>query len=332
MGSPKIRHAVTSTGLLAAACIGASFPQSPASAAEAYPQRAIRLIIPFPPGGAGDILGRMISPRLGEALGQQIVIDNRGGGNQIIATQLTAKAPADGHTLFLASTTHGINPGLHKNLPYDSLKDFTPITQVAESPIIFVAHPSLGVSDIQGLVALARSRPGRINYGSPGTGTGGQISVELLKWMTAIDLVHVPYKGAGPALIDLIAGQVQVMCVSPLPVLPHVKSGKLRALATTGRTRSRVAPDIPTVAESGVPGYQSSLWYAMLGPAGIPGGIVNKLHRETGKVLKQPDIAEQLLVQGAEGVGSSPRELAQHLRMEIERWSKVIKAANIRPD
>ena len=318
--------------LLAAAWCGGGLFQSTATAAEAYPQRAIRLIVPFPPGGAGDILGRMVSPKLGEALGQHIVVDNRGGGNQVIATQLTAKAPADGYTVFLASTTHGINPGLHKNLPYDSLKDFTPITQVAESPIIFVAHPSLGVSDIQGLVALARSRPGRINYASPGTGTGGQISVELLKWMTGINMVHVPYKGAGPALIDLIAGHVQVMCVSPLPVLPHVKSGKLRALATTGRTRSRVAPEIPTVAESGVPGYQSNLWYALLGPAGMPPRIVNRLHLETGKVLKLPEVTDQLLAAGAEPIGSSPQELAKFLRAEIDRWSKLIKAANIQPD
>ncbi len=317
--------------LLAAACFGGNVFQS-ATAAEAYPQRAIRLIVPFPPGGAVDILARMLSPKLGEALGQQIVVDNRGGGAQVIATQLTAKALADGYTVLLASTTHGVNPGLQKKLPYDSLKDFTPITQIAESPILFVAHPSLGVSNIQELVALAKSRPGRINYASPGAGTGGHMAVELLKRMAGIDMTHVPYKGSGPALTDVIAGHVQVICVSPLPVLPHVRSGKLRGLATTGHVRARVAPELPTVAESGVPGYQANLWYALLGPAGIPRPVVNRLHAETSKVLKRSDISDQLLAMGAEPVGNSPQELAKFLRTEIDRWSKLVREANIRAD
>jgi len=317
--------------LLAAAWCGASVLQS-AVAAEAYPQRAIRLIVPFPPGGAGDILGRMLSPKLGEALGQQIVVDNRGGGAQVIATQLTAKASADGYTVMLASTTHGINPGLQKNLPYDSIKDFTPITQLAESAILFVAHPSLGVSNIQELVALAKSRPGRINYASPGAGTGGHMAVELLKRMAGIDLIHVPYKGAGPALTDVIAGHVPVICVSPLPALPHVKSGRLRGLATTGRVRARVAPELPTVAESGVPGYQANLWYALLGPAGIPQPVVNRLYAETSKVLKRSEISDQLLAMGAEPVGNTPQELAKHLRSEIDRWTKLIRETNLRAD
>ena len=321
-----------SAALLAAAWLAGGVFQAQAAAAESYPQRAVRLIIPFPPGGAGDILGRMVSPKLAEALGQQIVVDNRGGGMQVIATQLTANAPPDGYTLFLASTTHGINPGLLKKLPYDSIRDFTPIALVAESPIIFVAHPSLGVGDIQGLVALAKARPGRINYGSPGTGTGGQISVELLKWMTGIDLVHIPYQGAGPALIDLLAGQVQVMCVSPLPVLPHLKSGRLRGLATTGKPRARVAPDLPTVAESGVPGYQSNLWYILLGPAGMRQPVVNKVNADMNKALKRADLTEQLLAHGAEPTGGSPQEAAKFLQSEIDRWTKVIQVTNIRPD
>ena len=321
-----------SAALLAAAWLAGGVFQAEGAAAESYPQRAVRLIIPFPPGGAGDILGRMVSPKLAEALGQQIVVDNRGGGMQVIATQLTANAPPDGYTLFLASTTHGINPGLLKKLPYDSIRNFTPIALVAESPIIFVAHPSLGVGDIQGLVALAKARPGRINYGSPGTGTGGQISVELLKWMTGIDLVHIPYQGAGPALIDLLAGQVQVMCVSPLPVLPHLKSGRLRGLATTGKTRARVAPDLPTVAESGVPGYQSNLWYILLGPAGMRQPVVNKVNADMNKALKRADLTEQLLAHGAEPTGGSPQEAAKFLQSEIDRWTKVIQVTNIRPD
>ena len=318
--------------VLAAAAVLAGSACLSAVAAAAYPQRALRLIVPFPPGGAGDILARLLSPKLSQALGQQIVVDNRGGGNQVIATQLTAKAPADGYTVMLASTTHGINPGLQKQLPYDSVKDFTPITQIAESPIIFVVHPSLGVGTIQELIALAKSRPGRVNYASPGSGTGGHMAVELLKWMAAIDLTHVPYKGSGPALIDVIAGQVPVMAVSPLPVLPHLKAGRLRGLATTGSSRARVAPELPTVADSGVPGYQASLWYAMLGPAGIPQPVANRLHAETSKVLKLTEVADQLLAQGAEPVGNTPQAFAKFLRAEIERWTKLIQATNIRAD
>lgn len=317
--------------VLTVACFGESVIQL-AAAAEAFPQRPIRLIIPFPPGGAVDILGRMLSANLGAALGQHIVIDNRGGGAQVIATQLTANAPADGYTLLVASTTHGVNPGLQKKLPYDSIKDFTPITEIAESPIIFVAHPSLGVSSMRELITLAKSRPGRINYASPGVGTGGQMAVELLKRMAGIDMVHVPYKGSGPALTDVIAGHVPIIAVSPLPVLPHLKSGRLRGLATTGRTRARVAPELPTVAESGVPGYHANLWYALLGPAGIPKPVVNKLYTETSKVLKQSKMTDQLTALGAEPVGNSSQELAKFLRSEIDRWTKLIQAANIRPD
>ena len=301
--------------------------------ADSYPQRAVRLIIPYPPGGAGDIVGRMLSARLTEGLGQQVVVDNRGGGGQIIATEITAKAPPDGYTLFLASATHGINPGLrHGKLPYDSIKDFAPITLVAQSPLVFVAHPSLGVSGIKELVALAKSRPGRINYASSGPGTGGHLSVELLKFQTGIDLVHVPYKGAGPALIDVVAGQVQMMCTSPLAAMPHVKSGKLRALGMTGAKRSRAAPDLPTIAEQGVSGYESSLWYAMLAPAATPQPIIKRVHAETVKILKAPEFAEQLLSQGAEPVGSNPQELARYIKTEIDRWVKLVNAANIRAD
>lgn len=317
---------------LIAALLCAFVLPAQAGAADAYPQRPVRLIVPYPPGGAGDIVGRMLAAKLTEGLQQQVVVDNRGGGGQLIATELAAKAPPDGHTLFLASATHGINPGLRKKLPYDSIKDFSPITLVAESPLIFVAHPSLGAGNIKELVALAKSRPGRINYASSGPGTGGHLSVELLKWMTGIDLVHIPYKGAGPALTDLIAGQVQVMCTSPLPALPHVKSGRLRGLAMTGRARSRAAPEIPTVAESGVPGYESSLWYALLAPARTPQPVIARLHAETTRILRLPDVTEQLLSQGAEPIGNRPEELLKFVAAEINRWTRLIEQAKIRAD
>lgn len=304
----------------------------PAIAADRYPQRPIRLIIPYPPAGAGDILGRMLSSRLGERLGQQLVIDNRGGGGQVIATEMTAKAAPDGYTLLLASATHGVNPGLRDKLPYDSIRDFSPITLVASSPLVFVAHPSLGVSTIKELVAAAKAKPGAINYGSSGPGTGGHLAVELLNWLAGIKLVHVPYKGAGPALIDLVGGQVQVVCTSPLPAMPLVKSGRLRALAMTGSTRSRAAPEIPTVAEAGYGAYQASLWYALLGPAKMPPAIIKRLHTDAVAVIKSQDMADQLLAQGAEGIGNTPQELETFLRADIERWTRVIKQAQIRAD
>jgi tripartite-type tricarboxylate transporter receptor subunit TctC len=304
--------------------------QSISWSAEEYPRHSIRLIIPYPPGGAGDIVGRLISPKLSEAMGQQFVTDNRGGGGQIIATEITAKAPPDGYTLFLSSATHGINPGLRRGkLPYDTVKDFASITLVAQSPLVFVAHPSLGVGNIKELIALAKTRPGRINYASSGPGTGGHLSIELLKFQAGIDLVHVPYKGAAPALLDVVAGQVQMMCTSPLAAMPHVKAGKLRALAMTSAKRSRAAPDLPTVAEQGFPGYESSLWYALLAPAATPQPIIKRLNAETVKVLKLPDVSEQLLSQGAEPVGNSPQELSRFIKTEIDRWTKVINAANI---
>jgi len=299
-----------------------------ADAAKNYPQRAIRMIIPYPPGGAGDIVGRLLSAKLTEYLGQQVVIDNRGGGGQIIATEITARAPADGYTLFLSSATHGINPGLRKSLPYDTLKDFTPVTLVAESPLVFVAHPAAGIGSIKELIAAAKAKPGYLTYGSSGPGTGGHLSVELLKWMTGTDLVHVPFKGAGPALTDLLGGQLQIICTSPLPAMPHVKTGKLRALAMTSKKRSRSAPELPTVAET-LPGYESTLWYGLLGPTGMPQSIVKRLHAETVRALKAPDMADSLMNQGADPIGNSPAELQQFIAAEIARWTKVIKAANI---
>ena len=322
-----MKHRVLLALFLVLACIAGT-----AHAADAaYPQRAVRMIVPYPPGGAGDIVGRLMSAKLSEMLGQPVVVDNRGGGGQVIATQLAANAPADGHTLFLASATHSINPALRKQLPYDTLKDFAPVTLVAQSPLVFVANTSLGVSSIKELIAAARARPGRINYASSGPGTGGHMSVELLKSMTGVDLVHVPYKGAGPALVDLIGGQVQLLCTSPLPAMPHVNTGKLRALAMTGPKRSSFAPDIPTVAET-LPGYESTLWYALLAPAGTPQAIVRRLHDDTVKVVRSKEIMQQLESQGAEPVGNSPQELQKFVQSEIAQWTRLVKQAKIALD
>jgi tripartite-type tricarboxylate transporter receptor subunit TctC len=327
-----LKQRVLHAAALAAAIVTTfTFTGTAIAADSAYPQRAVRMIVPYPPGGAGDIVGRLISAKLTETLGQQVVVDNRGGGGQVIATQLSASAPADGYTLFLASATHSVNPALRKSLPYDTLKDFVPITLVAQSPLVFVAHPSLGVGNIKELIAAARAKPGRINYASSGAGTGGHMSVELLKSMTGIDLVHIPYKGAGPALTDLLGGQVQLMCTSPLPAMPHVKSGKLRALAMTGPKRASFAPDIPAVAET-LPGYATTLWYALLAPAGTPQPIVRRLHDDTVKVVRSKEITRQLDSQGAEPVGNSPQELQKFIQSEMVQWTRLVKQAKIALD
>ncbi len=300
-----------------------------AHAADPYPIKPIRLITPAPPGGATDIMARSLAQKLAEALGQQVVVDNRGGGGTLIATQLTARAVADGHTLLLANAAFGTNPALVKDLPYDTLRDFAPVTLVADSPLVFVAHPSLNVGNIKELIAAAKARPGQINYGSSTPGTGGHLSVEMLKWMAGIDLVHIPYKGAGPAVTALLAGEVPLMCTSPLPTLPHIKSGKLKALAMTGRTRSRALPEVPTVAESGLAGFQSSLWYALMAPADTPTAVIQRLNTETARIVRLPAVSEQLLAQGADPIGNSPQELATFLRADIERWKKLVREAKI---
>jgi len=313
--------------LFAALLAGATL--SCADAADPYPTKAIRLITPAPPGGATDIMARSLAQKLAEALGQQVVVDNRGGGGTLIATQLTARAVADGHTLLLANAAFGTNPALIKDLPYDTLRDFAPVTLVADSPLVFVAHPSLNVSNIKELIAAAKARPGQINYGSSTPGTGGHLSVEMLKWMAGIDLVHIPYKGAGPAVTALLAGEVPLMCTSPLPTLPHIKSGKLKALAMTGRTRSRALPEVPTVAESGLAGFQSSLWYALMAPADTPTAVIQRLNTETARIVRLPAVSEQLLAQGADPIGNRPQELATFLRADIERWKKLVREAKI---
>ena len=302
-----------------------------ATAADAYPTRSVRMIIPFPPAGAGDILGRMLSARLGDIFGQQFVNDNRPGGGNVIATEITARANPDGYTLFIASATHAINPALLKKLPYDSIRDFSFITLLADSPLLCVATQSAGANNLKELVAIAKSKPGRLSYASSGPGTGGHLAVELIKFNAGIDMVHVPYKGAGPALTDVISGQLQFMCTSPLAVLPHVRSGRLRAMAMTGAKRSRAAPEVPTVAEQGFPGYQASLWYQMLAPANTPDAITKRLNMEINRVLKTPDFVEQLAVQGADPLGGTPQEARRYTQVEIDRWLNLIRKTNIAP-
>ncbi|HET7199615.1 MAG TPA: tripartite tricarboxylate transporter substrate binding protein [Burkholderiales bacterium] len=312
--------------LSALLCAGAA-AQTPA-----YPTKPVRFIVPSAAGGGTDIIARAISLRLGEVLGQQFVVDNRPGAGQMIGIELAARSPADGYTILMAASTLAINPIMYKKVPYDPLRDFAPITQAASLPNVLVVHPSLAVKSLAELIAYAKQHPGQLNFASAGIGTSPQMSVELLKSMAGIDMVHVPYKGTAPGVVDLLAGQVLVMAPNVLTALPHIKSGKLRALAVTSAKRSVALPDIPTVAESGLAGYDSTQWYGVLAPAGTPRPVVARLHDEIVRALRDPDVMKRLAADGAEPVGSTPEDFAAFIRSESEKWAKVAAAAHIRAE
>jgi len=300
--------------------------------AQDFPNRPLRLVVPYPPGGATDIIARTLSQKLFEVFGQQVIVDNRPGGGQILGTDIVAKAPPNGYTLLLASVTHGINPGLVAKLPYDSVRDFTPVSMVAVSPNVLVINARLPVKSVKELIALAKSHPGQLNYASSGNGSGGHLAMELFRSMTGTVMTHVPYKGAGPALTDLIAGQVQLMFTSPLAALPHVRTGKLRVLGVGSLKRTDAAPELVTIAEAGVPGFDAPLWYAILGPAGVADDIVTKLNGGFKSILAMHDVRERFSSNGVDATYSTASELGAHIGREIEKWRKVILAAGIRPD
>jgi tripartite-type tricarboxylate transporter receptor subunit TctC len=296
-----------------------------------YPTRAVRIIVPSSPGGGTDILSRLVSPGLSERLGQTVVVDNRPGAGSIIGNDVVAKAPPDGYTLLMGISTLAILPAMHKKLPYDAMRDLAPVTQVIAAPNILVTHPSMPVKTVKELIAFSKKRPGEINYGSAGLGTNPHLSMEHFLSMTGVKMVHVAYKGLGPAMVDLVAGQVQTAISTMLAGLPHVKSGRLRALATTGSKRSISLPDLPTVAEAGVPGYEAVQWYGLFAPAKTPREIVNKLNEAMKSTLQSPATKERLAADGTEAVGSSPEEFAHFLRSETEKWGKVVRSAGIQP-
>jgi tripartite-type tricarboxylate transporter receptor subunit TctC len=298
--------------------------------AQPYPTRPIRLIVPFAPGGPADIQARLIGPKLTEAWGQPVVVENRAGGNTIIATELTARADADGHVVQVISAGFAINVSLYAKLPYDSIRDFAPVTQLTSGPAIAVVHPSLPVRSIKELIQLARSRPGQLTYAS--AGLPSQLAVELFKVVTGTHMVHVPYKGAAPAMIDLIAGHVQVSFPTISGGLPHAQAGKLRALATTGLKRSPAAPDLPTMMEAGVPGYAAVNWFGTAVPARTPPAIVSRLSQEIARALRLPDVRDRLLSQGMEPVSSTPEEFAGYIKSEMAKWAKVVKASGARAE
>jgi tripartite-type tricarboxylate transporter receptor subunit TctC len=298
----------------------------------AYPTRPVRFIVPSAAGGGTDIIARAISLKLAESLGQQFVVDNRPGAGQMIGIELAAKAPPDGHTILMAASTLAINPVMYKKVSYDPLRDFAPVTQAASLPNVLVVHPSLPVNSVAELIAYARQRPGQLNFASAGIGTSPQMSIELLKSMAGIDMVHIPYKGTAPGVVDLLAGQVLVMAPNLLTALPHIKSGRLRALAVTSAKRTQALPEVPTVAESGLAGYDSTQWYGVLAPAGTPREIVTRLHDAIVRALRDAEVGKRLAADGAEPVGSSPEEFAAFIKSETGKWAKVATAAGIRAE
>ncbi|MGH8617326.1 MAG: tripartite tricarboxylate transporter substrate binding protein [Burkholderiales bacterium] len=300
--------------------------------AQTWPAKPVRMVVPFPPGGNTDIIARIVVPRVSENLGQQIIIDNRGGAGSIIGTELAARALPDGYTLLMVSAAHVINPAMVKKLPYDSIKDFTTISVVADVPTAFVVHPSVPVTTVKEFIALARKRPGELNYSTAGRGTVGHLAGELLSAAAKIKIVHVAYKGSGPAVVDLMAGHVQLQFASMPAVIQFVRGGKLRLIAQTGEKRSPAAADTPTMIESGLPGFVVSSGFGLMGPAGLPRPIVDRAHQALKTALNNPDVRKQLSDQGADPVGNTPEEYDTFNKAEIQKWIRVAREANITPE
>ena len=299
---------------------------------QAYPVKAIRVILPFPPGGGADALMRPVAPRLAELTGQQWVIDNRPGANGNIAAELVANAAPDGYTLFFANSSLVINPSLYRKLPFDVTRDFAAITLAAMTPSLLATHPSLPVKTVNDLIALARRQPGKLTFASGGAGNTMHLGVELLKSMAKVDMLHVPYKGGGPAIIDVIAGQCDLLIANVGPLLGHIRGGKLNAIAVTSKTRVAVLPQVPTVAESGLPGYESNTWYGFVGPAALSKDIVAKVNNAVAIALKNPDVRERYAALGAEPTTNTPEQYAAYLKKDIQDWAKVVKVSGVKLD
>lgn len=302
-------------------------------AQQAYPVRPVRLIVPFPPGGSTDIVGRVVAQNLTELWGIQVVVDNRGGASGQIGAELAARSPADGYTLVVGHIgTFGVNPSLYPKLRYDAINDFSPISLVARVPNMLAVHPSLPVKSVRQLVDLAKARPGTLNYGSSGGGSNPFLCVEFFKLLTRTDIVHVPYKGTGPMLTDLISGQISLTINGVPPLLPHVKATRLRALGVATEKRLDMLPDLPTIKESGVPEYEVTQWYGVLAPANTPNAIVSKVNADINRFLARPETASRMAGEGAIPSGSTPAQFGALIRAEIERWAKVVKASGAKPD
>ena len=311
---------------------GAAAAFAPVEAvAQSYPSKPVRLVVPFPAGGNTDIYARPIAQKLGELLGQQVIVDNRPGAGGSIGSELVAKAPPDGYTLIAGTTsTFGIGPSLYRKLPYDPVRDFAPVILSSLAQNMLIVHPSVPARSVKELVALARAHPGKLNFASAGNGTSSHVAGELFKSMARVEMTHIAYKGTGLAMVDLISGQVDMIFDSLATALTQVKAGRLRALAVTGARRFELMPDLPTVSEAGVPGFEVSAWFAIFAPANTPKDVVARLNSELNKVLLMPDIRATWTQQGAEVAGGSPERLALHVESELAKWGKVVREANIR--
>ncbi len=310
---------------------GAPAQSRPADPAQDYPNRPIRLVVPAAPGGGTDIIARLIAQQLGEAWGQSVVVDNRGGGGGTVGITLVAKAAPDGHSMLLGSVGHlTFTPVVRTGLSYDTQKDLAPITLAANQPFLIGVHPSVAAKSVKELVALAKSRPGQLKYGSGGSGSASHLGIALLEWQAGVSMLHVPYKGSSPALIAVMGGEIEIALAGLATILPHAKSGKVRALAVTGAKRAQVAPEIPTVAESGVPGYAFDVWYGLVYTGGTPRTIIAKANAEIVKTLKSPELNRLFIAAGLETLSSTPEEFRARIVSEIANWRKVVKAANIK--
>lgn len=322
--------AIASTALCYALACSAT---ASAAAPQGYPTKPIRMVCPFPPGGTTDLVARLVAQRLSEAWGEQVIVDNRAGAGGIIGTETVAKAAPDGYTMLLGSiTTHAVNPALYKKLDFDPIKDFIPVSLVVSSPQLLAVHPSVPVKSVKELISFAKAKPGQLNYASAGVGTSPHLTFELFKSMAAIDVAHVPYKGTGPAITELVGGQVQMMITGVVALMPHIKSGKLRGLAATSEKRVAALPDLPTIAESGIPKFDVSSWFGVFLPAGTPKPIVTKMNGEIRKILAAPDVRKRLIDQGADPASSTPEQFAAYVKSEMARWGKVVRDTGARAD
>ena len=306
-------------------------PLASAAAAGAYPDRPVRLVVGFPPGGAADILGRVAAQQLSDRLGQQVVVDNRGGAGGLIATEIAARANADGYTLLFSSIPHVINPHLYKKVSYDAIKDFTPVVQFVAVPLMMAAGPSLPAKTVKELITYAKANPGKINYGSAGSGSSSHLAVELFKSMAGVRMEHIPYKGTGPLITDLLAGQIGVTIASAVPLAPQVRSGKLRGLAVTGPKRSAAFPELPAIAET-VPGYEVVNWFGIFAPAGTPAAAVKRVNAGLNAALSMPELVKRLNAQGADAAGGSSEAFARVVKADYVKWAKVVKESGARVD
>ena len=299
--------------------------------AQDYPTKPIRMVCPIPPGGTTDLVARLVAQKLSESLGQQVIVDNRGGAGGIIGTEMVARAAPDGYTILMGSmTTHAVNPAFHPNLAYHAVRSFQPVSRIISAPQLLVVHPSVAVKSVRELIALAKAKPGELTYATASMGTTPHLAFELFKGMAGVNIVGVPYKGSGPSIIDLVGGQVNAMITGIVVLMPHVKAGRLRALAVTSPARAAVMPDLPTVAESGVPNYDVRVWFGVFLPAGAPRAIVTTLNERIRKIFAAPDVRQRLIEQGADPVTDTPEEFGAYVKTELARWTKIVKDTGAR--